>query len=83
MYMVLPHRPLSRRLDRFDRMIQNESNDGNVCLFSAATHTSQCKLRSLRAENKHTLTPFGSIASLSIAMSSNTSRRQTCIMLKT
>ena len=32
-------RPLSRRLDRCDRMIQNESRDpngGNVCLFSAA-----------------------------------------------
>ena len=47
-------RPLSRHLDRCDRMIQNESRDpngGNVCLFSAATCTSQCKLRSLRANN--------------------------------
>ena len=38
------YRPLSRRLDRCDRMIQNESrysNGGNVCLFSAATCTSQ------------------------------------------
>ena len=45
------HRPLSRRLDRCDRMIQNESrysNGGNVRLFTAATCTSQCKLRSLR-----------------------------------
>ena len=33
-------RPLSRRLDRCDRMIQNESRDpngGNVRLFSAVT----------------------------------------------
>ena len=38
-------RPLSRRLDRCDRMIQNESTYPNgVCLFSAATCTSQCKL---------------------------------------
>ena len=47
-------RILSRHLDRCDRMIQNESgdpNDGNVYLFSAATCTSQCKLRSLRANN--------------------------------
>ena len=39
-------------LDRCDRMIQNESRDpngGNVCLFSAATCTSQCKFRSLLA----------------------------------
>ena len=39
----MPNRPLSRRLDRCDRMIQNESSDpngGNVCLFSAATCTS-------------------------------------------
>ena len=44
--------PLSRCLDRCDRMIQNESrnsNGGNVRLFTAATYTSQCKLRSFRA----------------------------------
>ena len=36
----------TRRLDRCDRMIQNESrnsNGGNVRLFTAATCTSQCK----------------------------------------
>ena len=47
------YRPLSRRLDRCDRMIQNESRDpngSNVCLFSAAMCTSQCKLRSLHAD---------------------------------
>ena len=38
------HRYLSRRLHRHDRVIQL-----NACLFSAATCTSQCKLRSLRA----------------------------------
>ena len=46
------YRPLSRHLDRCDRMIQNESrvpHGGNVCLFSAALCTSQCKLRSLCA----------------------------------
>ena len=45
------HRPFSRRLDRCDRMIQNEyrdSNGGNVPLFTAATCTSQCKVCSLR-----------------------------------
>ena len=50
--VVACYRPLSRRLDRCDRMIQNESkvpSGGNVNLFSAATCTSQCKLRSLRA----------------------------------
>ena len=34
----LCYRPLSRRLDRCDRTIQNESsypNGGNMCLFSA------------------------------------------------
>ena len=39
--------PLSRRLDRCDRVIQNESSDpngGNVCQFSAAMCTSQCKI---------------------------------------
>ena len=38
------YRPLSRRLDRCDRMIQNEYRDpsgGNVRLFSAATDKSQ------------------------------------------
>ena len=42
------YRPLSRRLDRYDRVIQNESRDpfgGNACT------TSQCKLRSLRANS--------------------------------
>ena len=39
-----PYRPLSRRLDRCDRVIQNESSDSNggsnmTCLFSAATCT--------------------------------------------
>ena len=46
------YRPLSRRLDRYDHMIQKESSDpngGNVCLFSAATCMSQCKLHSLHA----------------------------------
>ena len=68
------YRPLSRRLDRCDRMIQNESrgpNGGNMCLFSAATCTSQCKFRSLRT-NAHLsalLDTFReSLASLSIAM---------------
>ena len=44
--------PLSRRPDRCDRVIQNEFNDpngSNVCLFLAATYTSQCKFRSMRA----------------------------------
>ena len=38
------HRPLSRRLDRCDRVIQKESGDpngGNMCSFSGATGTSQ------------------------------------------
>ena len=37
------HRPLSRRLDRCDRVIHNESGDpngGNMCSFSGATCTS-------------------------------------------
>ena len=45
-------RLLSRRMDRCDRMIQNESSDpngGNVCLSSAVTCTSQWKLRSVHA----------------------------------
>ena len=36
------YRLLSRRLDRYDRVIQTESSDtngGNMCLFSAATCT--------------------------------------------
>ena len=40
----IDYRPLLRRLDRCNRMIQNESRDpngGNVCLFPAAT----CRLR--------------------------------------
>ena len=38
------HRPLSRRLDRCDRVIQKESGDpngGNMCSFSGATGTSR------------------------------------------
>ena len=38
------HRPLSRRLDRCDRVIHNESGDpngGNMCSFSGATCTSR------------------------------------------
>ena len=40
---VIYHRPLSRRLDRCDRVIHNESGDpngGNMCSFSGATCTS-------------------------------------------
>ena len=76
---------LSRRLDRCDRMIQNESSDpngGTVCLLSAVTlrhnanhvpsaQTPACNFHCdvhVAAENKHTLPPFGSPASLSIAM---------------
>ena len=47
-FAIKAYRPLSRRLDRCDRVIQNESRDpngGNMCLFSAATCTSQFKLR--------------------------------------
>ena len=44
-----PTRALSRRLDRSDRMIQNESRDSNGGNVRAATCTSQCKLCSLRA----------------------------------
>ena len=39
-----PYRPLSRRLDRCDRVIHNESGDpngGNMCSFSGATCTSR------------------------------------------
>ena len=40
------HRPLSRRLDRCDRVIHNESGDpngGNMCSFSGATCTSRVR----------------------------------------
>ena len=54
------YRLLSRRLDRCDRVIQNESRDpngGNVCLFSASTCrpyvTTECKLWTLpKADEK-------------------------------
>ena len=42
-YALGSHRPLSRRLDRCDRVIQKESGDpngGNMCSFSGATGTS-------------------------------------------
>ena len=42
--MALRYRPLSRRLDRCDRVIHNESGDpngGNMCSFSGATCTSR------------------------------------------
>ena len=49
-YMFLLHegayRPLSRRLDRCDRVIHNESGDpngGNMCSFSGATCTSRVR----------------------------------------
>ena len=40
------NRPLSRRLDRCDRVIHNESGDpngGNMCSFSGATPTSRVR----------------------------------------
>ena len=40
------YRPLSRRLDRCDRVIHNESGDpngGNMCSFSGATCTSRVR----------------------------------------
>ena len=40
------NRPLSRRLDRCDRVIHNESGDpngGNMCSFSGATCTSRVR----------------------------------------
>ena len=40
-----------------------DPNGGNVCLFSAATCMTQCKLHSIAAENKHTLLPYGSLDS--------------------
>ena len=42
----IPYRPLSRRLDRCDRVIHNESGDpngGNMCSFSGATCTSRVR----------------------------------------
>ena len=42
----LDNRPLSRRLDRCDRVIQKESGDpngGNMCSFSRATGTSRVR----------------------------------------
>ena len=48
------NRPLSQCLDRCDRMIQNESsnqNGSNVCLFSATTCMSQCKITFLTRAN--------------------------------
>ena len=68
------NRPLSRRLNRCDRMVQNESRDsngGNVRLFSVAMCTSQCKLCLLRANARLSAllyTVRESLASLSIAM---------------
>ena len=44
--MLSTHRPLSRRLDRCDRVIQKESGDpngGNMCSFSWATGTSRVR----------------------------------------
>ena len=40
----MPDRPLSRRLDRCDRVIQDESGDSNGVMCD----NSQCELRSLR-----------------------------------
>ena len=40
------YRPLSRRLDRCERVIHNESGDpngGNMCSFSGATCTSRVR----------------------------------------
>ena len=44
--VVERHRPLSRRLDRCDRVIHNESGDpngGSMCSFSGATCTSRVR----------------------------------------
>ena len=44
--LFFPNRPLSRRLDRCDRVIHNESGDpngGNMCSFSGATCTSRVR----------------------------------------
>ena len=68
------YRPLSRRLDHCDRIIQNESRDsniGNMYLFSAVTCTSHCKLRSLCANARLSTLLYTfreALASLSIAM---------------
>ena len=48
MYTELPHRPLSRRLDRCDRVIQNESRDpfgGNVYYVTMQITSLTRKLR--------------------------------------
>ena len=45
-HSLVTHRPLSRRLDRCDRVIHNESGDpngGNMCSFSGATCTSRVR----------------------------------------
>ena len=45
-YIFKKYRPLSRRLDRCDRVIQKESGDpngGNMCSFSRATGTSRVR----------------------------------------
>ena len=44
--LKMGYRPLSRRLDRCDRVIHNESGDpngGNMCSFSGATCTSRVR----------------------------------------
>ena len=44
--LAIDYRPLSRRLDRCDRVIHNESGDpngGNMCSFSGATGTSRVR----------------------------------------
>ena len=73
--------------------IANESeasdpNGGDVCLFSAAACTSQCKLRAfarkerdlhcdvhVTADNKHAFPPFGSLDSFWIMRSQRSRRR--------
>ena len=45
-HFMIAYRPLSRRLDRCDRVIQKESGDpngGNMCSFSGATCTSRVR----------------------------------------
>ena len=45
-FAIMAYRPLSRRLDRCDRVIQKESGDpngGNMCSFSGATGTSRVR----------------------------------------
>ena len=68
------NRPLSRRLDRCDRVIQDEVGDSN----GAVCKTSQCELRSLRVNSGmlnvirivtyYTLPPLESPDSFWIAM---------------